>query len=617
MCGIVGYTGQGSAAPFLLEGLRRLEYRGYDSAGIAVITPNRELVVQRATGKLENLVALLDGCEPAGHVGIGHTRWATHGRPSDENAHPHTDCAARICVVHNGIIENFLTLRAQLADKGHAFRSDTDTEVLAHLIEDELAALDGSSNGEVPCRLRLAVRRALDRVQGAYAIAVVSLDEPWVVVGACQHAPLVVGLGEHGNYLASDVPALLQETREVIRLREGELVVLNVDRVDLYDETGRPVRRAPSSIAWDQTAAEKSGYPHFVLKEIHDQPESVRAALAGRVQDGETCLPELDGLVLDAFQRVYLVACGTSNYACMVAKYAWEEWLGLPVETAVASEFRYAPPPLDDRVLFVAVSQSGETADTLAAAECATAAGAYTIAVTNVVDSALTQRMRSVVYLQVGPEIGVVATKTFTGQLAVLYTIGLHLAAQRSRLAAADRRMLLDALTAMPERIQAALACPAPAQRIAAACVNVDHLLFIGRGVGYPTALEGALKLKEISYIHAEGYPAGELKHGPIALVEPGMLMLALATQSRTYDKVVGNVQEVKARDARVVAIATEGDREIAEHADDVIYVPAAPELLSPMINVVPMQLFSYYVAVERGCDVDQPRNLAKSVTVE
>jgi glutamine---fructose-6-phosphate transaminase (isomerizing) len=617
MCGIVGYTGQGSAAPFLLEGLRRLEYRGYDSAGIAVITPNRELVVQRATGKLENLVALLDGCEPAGHVGIGHTRWATHGRPSDENAHPHTDCAARICVVHNGIIENFLTLRAQLADKGHAFRSDTDTEVLAHLIEDESAALDGSSNGEVPCRLRLAVRRALDRVQGAYAIAVVSLDEPWVVVGACQHAPLVVGLGEHGNYLASDVPALLQETREVIRLREGELVVLNVDRVDLYDETGRPVRRAPSSIAWDQTAAEKSGYPHFVLKEIHDQPESVRAALAGRVQDGETCLPELDGLVLDAFQRVYLVACGTSNYACMVAKYAWEEWLGLPVETAVASEFRYAPPPLDDRVLFVAVSQSGETADTLAAAECATAAGAYTIAVTNVVDSALTQRMRSVVYLQVGPEIGVVATKTFTGQLAVLYTIGLHLAAQRSRLAAADRRMLLDALTAMPERIQAALACPAPAQRIAAACVNVDHLLFIGRGVGYPTALEGALKLKEISYIHAEGYPAGELKHGPIALVEPGMLMLALATQSRTYDKVVGNVQEVKARDARVVAIATEGDREIAEHADDVIYVPAAPELLSPMINVVPMQLFSYYVAVERGCDVDQPRNLAKSVTVE
>jgi glutamine---fructose-6-phosphate transaminase (isomerizing) len=617
MCGIVGYTGRGAATPFLLEGLRRLEYRGYDSAGIAVITPEQELVIQRATGKLGNLVALLDGCQPAGQVGIGHTRWATHGRPTDENAHPHTDCSGRICVVHNGIIENFMTLRAQLAARGHEFRSQTDTEVLAHLIEDELSSLSGAGDGEFPSRLRLAVRQALDRVQGAYAIAVLSLDEPSILVGACQHAPLVVGLGEGGNYLASDVPALLQETREVIRLREGELVVLDGDRVVLYDAAGGALQREPTRIAWDQTAAEKAGYPHFVLKEIHEQPASVRAALAGRVLAGETRLPELDELPLERIQRVYLVACGTSAYACMVAKYAWEEWLGLPVETAIASEFRYAPPPLDDHVLFVAVSQSGETADTLAAAKYAAAAGAYTVAVTNVVDSALTERARAVVYLQVGPEIGVVATKTFTGQLAVLFAMGLHLAARRGRLPAAERQALLNALTAMPERIQQALACPAPAQRIAAACVNVDHLLFIGRGVGYPTALEGALKLKEISYIHAEGYPAGELKHGPIALVEPGMLMLALATQSRTYDKVVANVQEVKAREARVVAIATEGDPEIARHADEVIYVPAAPELLSPMVNVIPMQLFSYYAAVERGCDVDQPRNLAKSVTVE
>jgi glucosamine--fructose-6-phosphate aminotransferase (isomerizing) len=617
MCGIVGYTGRGAATPFLLEGLRRLEYRGYDSAGIAVITPDQGLAIHRATGKLENLVSLLDGCEPAGRVGIGHTRWATHGRPSDENAHPHTDCAARICVVHNGIIENFLTLRAQLTAQGHSFRSQTDTEVLAHLIEEELGGLEGHANGQFPSRLRLAVRRALDRVQGAYAIAVLSLDEPSVLVGACQHAPLVIGLGKRGSYLASDVPALLQETRDVIRLREGELVVLDGDQVALFDEASCPVRREPTHIAWDQTAAEKAGYPHFVLKEIHEQPDSVRAALAGRVQGAETHLPELDGLPLDRIQRVYLVACGTSNYACMVAKYAWEEWLGLPVETVIASEFRYAPPPLDEHVLFVAVSQSGETADTLAAAEYAAAAGAHTVAVTNVVDSALTQRARSVVYLHVGPEIGVVATKTFTGQLAVLFAMGLHLAAQRGRLAAADREELLIALTSMPTRIQRALACPAQAQRIAAACVNVDHLLFIGRGVGYPTALEGALKLKEISYIHAEGYPAGELKHGPIALVEPGMLMLALATRSRTYDKVVANVQEVKARQARVVAIATEGDAEIARHADEVIYVPAAPELLSPLVNVIPMQLFSYYAAVERGCDVDQPRNLAKSVTVE
>ncbi len=617
MCGIVGYTGRGSATPFLLEGLRRLEYRGYDSAGIAVITPDQGLVVRRATGKLEQLVAQLNGSEPQGQVGIGHTRWATHGRPSDENAHPHTDCAARICVVHNGIIENFMTLRTQLAERGHEFRSQTDTEVLAHLVEEELDALGGSSDVELSSRLRLAVQRALERVQGAYAIGVLSLDEPSVLVGACQHAPLVVGLGPTANYLASDVPALLQETRDVIRLREGELVLLDADRVALFDEAGRPVHREPSRVAWDQSAAEKAGYPHFVLKEIHEQPTSVRAALAGRVRGGETCLPELDDLPLDHIQRIYLVACGTSNYACMVAKYAWEEWLGLPVETAIASEFRYAPPPLDDHVLFVAVSQSGETADTLAATECAAAAGAYTVAVTNVVDSALTQRTRAVVYLQVGPEIGVVATKTFTGQLAVLYAMGLHLAPRRGRLLAGEREELLAALSSMPERIGEALACPTPAQRIAAACVNVDHLLFIGRGVGYPTALEGALKLKEISYIHAEGYPAGELKHGPIALVEPGMLMLALATRSRTYDKVVANVQEVKAREARVVAIATEGDLEIARHADEVIYVPPAPELLSPMVNVIPMQLFSYYAAVERGCDVDQPRNLAKSVTVE
>ncbi|HEY7064003.1 MAG TPA: glutamine--fructose-6-phosphate transaminase (isomerizing) [Chloroflexota bacterium] len=617
MCGIVGYTGRGEAAPFLLEGLRRLEYRGYDSAGIAVITPEDDLIVQRAVGKLQNLVAVVEGCEPGGQVGIGHTRWATHGRPSDENAHPHTDCDGRICVVHNGIIENFASLRSKLEDQGHTFRSQTDTEVLAHLIEEELKSMDSGPNGEFASRLRLAVRRALDRVQGAYAIAVLSLDEPSVLVGACQHAPLVVGLGKDANYLASDVPALLQETRDVIRLREGELVVLDRERVGFYDRRGLPMGREPTAIAWDQTAAEKGGYPHFVLKEIHEQPQAVRAALAGRLQQGRTYLPELDELPLDKVQRIYLVACGTSHYACMVAKYAWEEWLGLPVETVVASEFRYAPPPLDEHTLFVGVSQSGETADTLAAAQWAAATGAYTVAITNVVDSALTQVARAVVYLQVGPEIGVVATKTFTGQLAVLYTMGLHLAQRRGRLGPDERRDLVDSLEAMPDLIAAALRCPEPAQRIAAACVNVDHLLFIGRGVGYPTALEGALKLKEISYIHAEGYPAGELKHGPIALVEPGMLMLALASRSRTYDKVVANVQEVKAREARVVAIANEGDTEIGLHADEVIYVPPAPELLSPMINVIPMQLFSYYAAVERGCDVDQPRNLAKSVTVE
>lgn len=617
MCGIVGYTGHQAATPFLLDGLRRLEYRGYDSAGIAVIAPDARLALHRATGKLQNLVELLAGRQPAGQVGIGHTRWATHGRPSDENAHPHTDCSARICVVHNGIIENFQALRHQLEDRGHCFRSQTDTEVLSHLVEDELANLQEVPTGEFPSRLRLAVCHALERVQGAYAIAVLSLDEPTVLVGACQHAPLVVGLGEDGNYLASDVPALLARTRDVIRLHEGELVVLDDHRVAVYDSAGRVVTRAPQHIEWDDKAAEKAGYPHFALKEIHEQPQAVQAALAGRVRGGSTQLPELDGLEVTNIQRIYMVACGTSHYASLVAKYAWEEWLGIPVETTIASEFRYAPPPLDARVLVVAVSQSGETADTLAALEYAQAAGAYTLAVTNVVDSAITRYARSVVYIHAGPEICVVATKTFTGQLAVLYTIGLHLAPHRDHLPAAEREALLAALADMPRQVERALGCLPQAQRIAAACVNVDHLLFIGRGVGYPTALEGALKLKEISYIHAEGYPAGELKHGPIALVEPGMLMLALATQSRTYDKLVTNIEEVKARAARVVAIATEGDERIGGIADEVIHVPAAPELLSPMVNVVPMQLLSYYAAVERGCDVDQPRNLAKSVTVE
>ncbi|MBX5489839.1 MAG: glutamine--fructose-6-phosphate transaminase (isomerizing) [Chloroflexi bacterium] len=630
MCGIVGVVGREPAAPFLLDGLRRLEYRGYDSAGIAVIAPNGTLHLHRAAGKLQNLVALVTGREPHGAVGIGHTRWATHGRPSDENAHPHTDCTGRICVVHNGIIENFATLRDQLQARGHTFRSETDTEVLAHLIEEELARLAACPPASLPVtaadgrqvegdggRLRVAVHEALLRVQGAYALAAISLDEPHLLVGAARHAPLVVGIGDDANYLASDIPALLPRTRLVIRLREGELVALDRDRVLLYDETGRAVERLPTYVEWDQSAAEKAGYPHFTLKEIHEQPEALRRALAGRLTDGRAYLAELDGLDLSRVTRVYLVGCGTSHYAGMVAKYAWEQWLRLPVECIIGSEMRYAPPPLDEHALVIAISQSGETADTRAAAEWAARAGARTLALTNVVGSSLTQTVEASVYLYVGPEIGVVSTKAFTGQLAVLYAMGLDLAARRGTLPPEQLQELAAALAAMPERVAACLARPEPVQRIAAACVNVDHLLFIGRGVGYPTALEGALKLKEVSYIHAEGYPAGELKHGPIALVEPGKLLIALATASATYDKVLSNLEEVKARGARVVAIATEGDTAIQRHADHVLYVPAAPELLSPIVNVVPMQLLAYYAAVERGCDVDQPRNLAKSVTVE
>jgi glucosamine--fructose-6-phosphate aminotransferase (isomerizing) len=617
MCGIVAYTGRTSATPFLLEGLRRLEYRGYDSAGIAVVNDERELVIHRAAGKLRNLVELLDGQQPRGQVGIGHTRWATHGPPTDQNAHPHADCSSRICVVHNGIIENYVSLRAELEAGGHLLRSQTDTEVLAHLIEDELSRRERDPDVTSTTQFRLAVRRALERVHGTYAIAVASADEPSMIVGACRQAPLVVGIADDGGYLASDIPALLHHTRDIIRLRDGEVVVLDGAQALIYDEDGQVVDRAITRVEWDETAAEKGGYPHFVLKEIHEQPQAIRTALAGRIVNQEAHLPELDTLDLEKIERIYLVACGTSSYASMVAKYAWEEWLRLPVETPIASEFRYAPPPLDERVLLVAVSQSGETADTLAAMKYAAATGAQTVTITNVVNSSLTQGVDAAVYLRVGPEIGVVATKTFTGQLAALYAMGLHLAAHRGTLTLERRRELGAALEAMPERIHEALRCHQDARRLAAACVDARHLLFLGRGVGYPTALEGALKLKEISYIHAEGYPAGELKHGPIALVEPGMAIVALATESRTYEKVISNVQEVKARHARVVAIATEGDEEIARHTDDVIYVPAVPEVFSPMVNAIPMQLFAYYAAVERGCDVDQPRNLAKSVTVE
>ena len=625
MCGIVGVVGRAPAVPFLLDGLRRLEYRGYDSAGIAVVAPNGALHLHRAAGKLQNLVALVAGREPQGSVGIGHTRWATHGRPSDENAHPHTDCTGRICVVHNGIIENFAQLRDHLRARGHTFRSETDTEVLAHLIEEELARLagappvgtDGAAGLPEGGQLRVAVQEALLRVQGAYALAAISLDDPHLLVGAARHAPLVVGIGEDAHYLASDIPALLPRTRLVIRLRDGELVALDRDRVWLYDAAGRLVERRPTYIEWDQSAAEKAGYPHFTLKEIHEQPEALRRALAGRLVAGRAQVAELDALDLSRLTRIYLVGCGTSYYAGLVAKYAWERWLRLPVECVIGSEMRYAPPPLDERTLVLAISQSGETADTRAAAEWAARAGARTLALTNVVGSSLTQTVEASIYLYVGPEIGVVSTKAFTGQLAVLYAMGLDLAARRGTLPPETLRELAAELAAMPERVAACLARPEAVQRIAAACVGVDHLLFIGRGVGYPTALEGALKLKEVSYIHAEGYPAGELKHGPIALVEPGKLLIAVATASATYDKVLSNLEEVKARGARVVAIATEGDTTIQRHADHVLYVPAAPELLSPIVNVVPMQLLAYYAAVERGCDVDQPRNLAKSVTVE
>jgi len=617
MCGIVGYVGGDEVLPILMDGLRRLEYRGYDSAGVAVITPEGELAIRRAAGKLTNLARELEQSGPAGTVGIGHTRWATHGRPSTENAHPHTDCTGRLCVVHNGIIENYATLRRDLQERGHRFHSETDTEVLAHLIEDELSRLERLGEDGNRSRLVTAVRLALARVRGAYAIAVLSLDEPMSMVGARQSAPLIVGLGREENYLASDIPALLPRTRRVVRLGEGEIAHLTPSGVSVWDPAGQRVDAQPVEIEWDQSAAEKGGYPHFVLKEIHEQPEAVRNAMMGRIGRPDGQLAELSHVDLSQVNRIVMTACGTSFYACMIAKYAFEEWIRLPVEVAIASEFRYSEPYLDRDTLFVAVTQSGETADTLAAFERAKAQGAKTVAITNSVGSAITVGADAVLYLQVGPEIGVVATKTFTGQLAVLMLLGVHMARARGTISREKADEIVGVLASTPDAIQRALQTNDEAARIAYSVANVAHLLFLGRGVGYPTALEGALKLKEISYIHAEGYPAGELKHGPIALLDQSMPILAVATRSRTYEKMVSNIQEVKARGARVIAIASEGDEEIRQHVDEVIYVPEVPELISPFVNVVPMQLFSYYAAVSRGCDVDQPRNLAKSVTVE
>ncbi|MGI5837426.1 MAG: glutamine--fructose-6-phosphate transaminase (isomerizing), partial [Chloroflexota bacterium] len=603
MCGIIGYVGKSESLPVLMDGLRRLEYRGYDSAGVAVISPNRELVIRRAAGKLVNLSQEVDASPPIGSVGIGHTRWATHGRPSTENAHPHTDCTGRLCVVQNGIVENYATLRRGLQERGHLFRSETDTEVLAHLIEEELARLEKlGEDGQNP-KLLSAVRLALAQVRGAYAIAVLSLDEPDIIVGARLSAPLIVGLGDDENYLASDIPAVLHRTRRIIRLNEGELALLTPKDVSVWDPVGQRVDAHVVEVDWDQKAAEKGGYPHFVAKEIYEQPEAVRNAMVGRVNQPGGLLPELAHLDLTGINRIVMLACGTSLYACMITKYAIEQWSKLPVEVAVASEARYADPVIDKNTLTIAVSQSGETADTLAAFDKAKRSGAITIAVANSVGSAITVGTDAVLYLQVGPEIGVVATKTFTGQLAVLMMLGIHVARARGAMGPEEAEAFLAELARVPDAIEKALGTADEAARCADTVANVAHLLFIGRGVGYPTAMEGALKLKEISYIHAEGYPAGELKHGPIALLEPSMPVLAVATKSSTYEKMVSNIQEVKARGARVIAIATEGDEEIRQHVDEVIYVPEVPELLSPFVNVIPMQLFSYYAAVNRGCD--------------
>ncbi len=610
MCGIVGYVGHRDALSFILPGLRRLEYRGYDSAGIATVS-GRSLDVKKTTGKIADLEALIASARPDGLLGVGHTRWATHGRPSDTNAHPHVDCQSQLAIVHNGIIENYRELRRSLAADGHRFRSQTDTEVIAHLIEHYRA--DG---------LVAAVLRAAKELQGAFAIACVAPDAPRTLVALRRgSSPLVVGFGREEMFLASDIPALLGRTRDILVLEDCELAVLTPDGITVRTLDGAPVRRSPRTVDWDGEAAEKSGYPHFMLKEICEQPEAVRNTMGERVdaEGPDIRIPEL-GLKdreLAGLNRLCFVACGTSWHAALVGKYLVEAFARLPVEVDIASEFRYRRPVVDSRVLTVPISQSGETADTLAALREARDQGSRAVAICNVVGSSLAREADGVVYTRAGIEIGVASTKAFTAQLVAVTLLALKLGLARGFADPALVRQVVKGLAELPELLSVVLRQSDAIREIAKRFGDREHFLYLGRGLHFPLALEGALKLKEISYIHAEGYPAGEMKHGPIALIDSHMPVVVIAPRGSTYEKITSNLEEIKARDGIVIAVATEGDDEIGNTADFVIPVPPSLEWLQPLLVAVPLQLLAYHMAVLRGCNVDQPRNLAKSVTVE
>src|SRR5262245_23837206 len=612
MCGIVGYVGERNATEVIVDGLKRLEYRGYDSAGLAVLDGGG-LVIRRSPGRIGNLEARL-GQEPvAGRIGLGHTRWATHGRPSEANSHPHADCTGGLVVVHNGIIENYAALKERLLAAGHHFRSETDTEGIAHLLEERLRA--GHD-------LREACRATLAELRGAYAIAVLSSAHPDEMVAAKLGAgSVVVGLGRDETYLASDIPAILPYTREIVILEDGEVARITRAGLELMTLDGRRVERAPSRIDWDAAMAQKGGYKHFMLKEIHEQPRAVADTLRGRllVDGAAVSLPEahLDAGLANRLERVVIVACGTSYHAGLVGRFMIERLAGLPAEVDIASEFRYRDLVLDHRTLVVAVSQSGETADTLGAVKAARAHQAPVLAITNVVGSAIAREATGVVYTHAGPEIGVASTKTFTTTITACYLVALALGEQRGYLSDADARKRAEEILEAPRFIEAALAVDGHVAALARDLARYPNFLYLGRGLHYPLALEGALKLKEISYIHAEGYAAGEMKHGPIALIDENMPVVALVPRDGTYERMMGNLQEVRARDGRVIAICHPGDHEASRLAHAAVTVPAAPDLVAPLVSAIPMQLFAYHVAALRGLDVDQPRNLAKSVTVE
>ena len=617
MCGIVGYIGNRKAVPIILDGLRRLEYRGYDSAGLAVYCGDNDLVVRRASGKLRNLEDAIRMDPVDGIFGIGHTRWATHGRPTEENAHPHRDCKGDVVVVHNGIIENYTVLKHQLESEGHVFRTETDTEVIAHLVE---KYFHGS--------LEEAVRQAVKQLTGVFALAIISRSDPNKIVAARSGPPAVIGLGDGEYFVASDVPAILSHTRDVFFLADGDLAVLTRDGVRLSDFEGRPVRRPVTRILWDPILAEKGGYKHFMLKEIYEQPRAVRDTILGRVgqESGRVFLDEMDIQPKEfrGFKQVRIVACGTSWHAGLAGKFMIEKLARLPVEVDYGSEFRYRDPILGEDTLTVVISQSGETADTLAAQREAKQKGSKTLAICNVVGSMITREAAGTIYTHAGPEIGVASTKAFTSQLTALFILAMHLGQARRQLDESVSRCLVQELLRLPHKLETVLSHDAVYEALARRFHNATDALFLGRGVHFPIALEGALKLKEISYIHAEGYPAGEMKHGPNALIDEKLPVVVLATRDPAsaedgvlYEKTVSNIQEVKAREGKVVAILTQGDDAVRQMADYSVEIPQTTELLAPILEIVPLQLLAYHIAVRRGCDVDQPRNLAKSVTVE
>ena len=619
MCGIVGYTGQDQVKDILIDGLKRLEYRGSDSAGVALEHDDDQRIdVFRRVGKVSELASAVDAIDHPSTCGIGHTRWATHGTPSVANAHPHTGCDERIAIVHNGIIENFAELRTELEARGHRFSSDTDSEVLAHLIEEAYYGCNGSDGSH---DLLASVRAACERVVGAYGLAVVCADEPGMIAVARKDSPIIVGHGERGSYVASDVIALIEATRDVVVLEDGQYALLTPEGISFTDQSGNAIEPALTHIDWDIDTAEKGGYPDFMLKEICEQPRVVRDTLVGRLSGtGEIDIDEL-GLTyeeLDLIDRVYVIACGTSFHAGLIAKNLIEAWARIPCEVEAASEFRYRNPIITPTTLVVAVSQSGETADTLAAIRDARIKGAKVFGITNVVGSPVARESDGVIYTKANKEIAVASTKSFIGQVVSLTLLALLLAQVKGKLTTGQIRMLFHEVGDTAEQIQRILDTQSEAIHEAAlACRDAQSALFVGRGMGAAIANEGALKLKEISYLHAEAYAAGEMKHGPIALIDPGFPVIAVTTKSPVYDKVVSNLKECEARGAKIVVVATEGDEDIKRIADHVIYIPVVRDLLSPITATVPLQLLAREVAVIRGCDVDQPRNLAKSVTVE